>query len=333
MARSSKIANLDFDSRARSSSRSRLWILTLGRDMLCPPVDRDSLTTIAPSSRSRPTATVAGTPSRNDASTDAEKIMVPSSCRHLAPDAVAGRRGAFIWQYTSITCVLGGPNWPLSFGQSEFALDFVKVGSILIAWLNPESVVFAPSPISIAILPTPTATPIALRSTTPVARKGPSFFRTITTATSSSSPSSTTSGNGLSSHSNGLVKGDASVFDSSIAVAAGAHHHADLGGGIGGADGGALGEAQCRKRLQRIFPCLLVFASLVLLAFKIFAAEQVDVAILEVGIGGKLDPTNVVQALVVCGISSLGYDHMEILGLFSASLPLVLSKMKIDKKN
>ncbi|EXC19381.1 Folylpolyglutamate synthase [Morus notabilis] len=56
------------------------------------------------------------------------------------------------------------------------------------------------------------------------------------------------------------------------------------------------------------------FRFLVLLAFKIFAAEQVDVAILEVGIGGKLDPTNVVQAPVVCGISSLGYDHMEILG-------------------
>ncbi|KAJ6830846.1 folylpolyglutamate synthase-like isoform X2 [Iris pallida] len=56
------------------------------------------------------------------------------------------------------------------------------------------------------------------------------------------------------------------------------------------------------------------FRFLALLAFKIFAQEQVDVAILEVGLGGKFDATNVVQAPIVCGISSLGYDHMEILG-------------------
>ncbi|ONK62034.1 uncharacterized protein A4U43_C08F36110 [Asparagus officinalis] len=53
---------------------------------------------------------------------------------------------------------------------------------------------------------------------------------------------------------------------------------------------------------------------LALLAFKIFSVEKVDVAILEVGLGGKYDATNVVKAPIVCGISSLGYDHMEILG-------------------
>uniref|UniRef100_A0A5B7B5Y1 Folylpolyglutamate synthase n=1 Tax=Davidia involucrata TaxID=16924 RepID=A0A5B7B5Y1_DAVIN len=57
-----------------------------------------------------------------------------------------------------------------------------------------------------------------------------------------------------------------------------------------------------------------LFRFLALLAFKIFAAEQVDVAILEVGLGGKFDATNVVQTPIVCGISSLGFDHMEILG-------------------
>ncbi|CAI0443357.1 unnamed protein product [Linum tenue] len=41
---------------------------------------------------------------------------------------------------------------------------------------------------------------------------------------------------------------------------------------------------------------------------------QVDVAIMEVGLGGRFDATNVVQKPVVCGITSLGYDHMEILG-------------------
>lgn len=35
---------------------------------------------------------------------------------------------------------------------------------------------------------------------------------------------------------------------------------------------------------------------------------------MEVGLGGKYDATNVVQKPIVCGITSLGYDHMEILG-------------------
>ncbi|KAG0487902.1 hypothetical protein HPP92_006713 [Vanilla planifolia] len=41
---------------------------------------------------------------------------------------------------------------------------------------------------------------------------------------------------------------------------------------------------------------------------------SVDVAILEVGLGGRLDSTNVVKEPVVCGITSLGMDHTEILG-------------------
>ncbi|GMN41419.1 hypothetical protein TIFTF001_010641 [Ficus carica] len=69
-----------------------------------------------------------------------------------------------------------------------------------------------------------------------------------------------------------------------------------------------------KEKATEDIPMPPYFRFLALLALVIFAAEQVDVAILEVGIGGKLDPTNVVQAPVVCGISSLGYDHMEILG-------------------
>lgn len=61
-------------------------------------------------------------------------------------------------------------------------------------------------------------------------------------------------------------------------------------------------------------PMPTYFRFLALLAFKIFVAEQVDVAILEVGLGGTYDATNVVEAPAVCGIASLGYDHMEILG-------------------
>lgn len=69
-----------------------------------------------------------------------------------------------------------------------------------------------------------------------------------------------------------------------------------------------------KKKTDDNIPMPNYFRFLALLAFKIFAAEQVDVAIMEVGLGGKYDATNVVQAPIVCGITSLGYDHMEILG-------------------
>ncbi|KAL9231390.1 hypothetical protein vseg_006624 [Gypsophila vaccaria] len=69
-----------------------------------------------------------------------------------------------------------------------------------------------------------------------------------------------------------------------------------------------------KEKVTEDIPMPTYFRFLALLAFKIFSAEQVDVAIMEVGLGGKYDATNVVQAPIVCGISSLGYDHMEILG-------------------
>ncbi|KAJ4883398.1 Folylpolyglutamate synthase [Raphanus sativus] len=69
-----------------------------------------------------------------------------------------------------------------------------------------------------------------------------------------------------------------------------------------------------KERTNEEIPMPTYFRFLALLAFKIFAAEEVDAAILEVGLGGKFDATNAVHKPVVCGISSLGYDHMEILG-------------------
>ncbi|XP_010658519.1 folylpolyglutamate synthase isoform X1 [Vitis vinifera] len=69
-----------------------------------------------------------------------------------------------------------------------------------------------------------------------------------------------------------------------------------------------------KEKTDEDVPMPTFFHFIALLAFKIFAAEQVDVVILEVGLGGRLDATNVVQEPIVCGITSLGYDHMEILG-------------------
>ncbi|GAC92493.1 folylpolyglutamate synthase [Pseudozyma hubeiensis SY62] len=56
------------------------------------------------------------------------------------------------------------------------------------------------------------------------------------------------------------------------------------------------------------------FRFLTLLAFHIFLSEGVQPVILEVGIGGKYDSTNIVPKCVVAGITQLGLDHTAILG-------------------
>lgn len=56
------------------------------------------------------------------------------------------------------------------------------------------------------------------------------------------------------------------------------------------------------------------FAFLTLMAFQVFIEEKVDVCIVEVGIGGEYDCTNVIRRPRVCGITSLGYDHLNVLG-------------------
>jgi dihydrofolate synthase/folylpolyglutamate synthase len=49
------------------------------------------------------------------------------------------------------------------------------------------------------------------------------------------------------------------------------------------------------------------------LAFDIFAREKVDIAIIEVGLGGRLDSTNIITPLLSL-ITNIGWDHMNILG-------------------
>jgi len=55
------------------------------------------------------------------------------------------------------------------------------------------------------------------------------------------------------------------------------------------------------------------YETLLALAFTYFAQERVDVAVIEVGLGGRLDGTNVVEPLVAA-ITSVGYDHTDVLG-------------------
>ena len=60
-------------------------------------------------------------------------------------------------------------------------------------------------------------------------------------------------------------------------------------------------------------PGLTFFEILTVVAFKFFADQKVDFVILETGLGGRLDATNVVDA-IVCGITNISLDHTEILG-------------------
>ena len=56
------------------------------------------------------------------------------------------------------------------------------------------------------------------------------------------------------------------------------------------------------------------FEILTLMAFDYFAEQGVDFVLLEVGIGGRLDATNVIKSPLLAVIMSIGLDHMEILG-------------------
>ncbi len=68
--------------------------------------------------------------------------------------------------------------------------------------------------------------------------------------------------------------------------------------------------------LNRIFiqeNSLSFFELSVGLAFQEFAEQEVDVAVIEVGLGGRLDSTNVITPLLSV-ITNISFDHMEFLG-------------------
>jgi dihydrofolate synthase / folylpolyglutamate synthase len=56
-------------------------------------------------------------------------------------------------------------------------------------------------------------------------------------------------------------------------------------------------------------------------AFLAFAREPADAAIIEVGLGGRLDATNIIDTPTVCGIAALGMDHKEFLLAPEANVP------------
>lgn len=56
------------------------------------------------------------------------------------------------------------------------------------------------------------------------------------------------------------------------------------------------------------------FRFLTLVAFHTYLEEGVDTAIFEVGVGGEYDSTNIIEKPTVTGITSLGIDHVGVLG-------------------
>lgn len=58
---------------------------------------------------------------------------------------------------------------------------------------------------------------------------------------------------------------------------------------------------------------LSFFEHLVFMALLYFSEEKVDFAVLETGLGGRFDPTNLFDPILSI-ITQIGYDHMDILG-------------------
>jgi dihydrofolate synthase/folylpolyglutamate synthase len=85
-----------------------------------------------------------------------------------------------------------------------------------------------------------------------------------------------------------------------------------------------------------------VFEILTALAFVYFHEEKIDIAVLETGLGGRLDATNVVSPLVSI-ITSLGLEHTNLLGttlseisrekggIIKPHVPVILSRQEEEK--
>jgi dihydrofolate synthase/folylpolyglutamate synthase len=88
-------------------------------------------------------------------------------------------------------------------------------------------------------------------------------------------------------------------------------------------DGVAISEERFGALLEEMMPAIertaqahgrpTYYETLLALTLFYFAQEKVDVAVVEVGLGGRLDGTNVIVP-VVAAITSVGLDHTDVLG-------------------
>ncbi len=94
-----------------------------------------------------------------------------------------------------------------------------------------------------------------------------------------------------------------------------------------------------KEEFEKIEPSF--FEWTVGLAFDYFAKEEVDVAVIEVGLGGRLDSTNVITPKVSL-ITNISFDHMNLLGdtlekiaaekagIIKARVPVVVSQYQSE---
>lgn len=85
------------------------------------------------------------------------------------------------------------------------------------------------------------------------------------------------------------------------------------------------------------------FELTVAMAFKYFAEKKVDVAVIETGLGGRLDSTNVIRPDLSI-ITNIGYDHTDLLGdtlakiatekagIIKADIPVVIGESHAETK-
>lgn len=97
-----------------------------------------------------------------------------------------------------------------------------------------------------------------------------------------------------------------------------------------------------KEVIERIKPSF--FETAVAMAFTYFAQENVDVAIIEVGMGGRLDSTNVINPLA-CLITNISFDHTQFLGnslekiaeekagIIKQNTPVVISQTQNETQN
>ncbi len=69
-----------------------------------------------------------------------------------------------------------------------------------------------------------------------------------------------------------------------------------------------------RSRTEKLDTPPTEFEFITVVAFEYFKRQNVDVVVLEVGLGGRLDPTNVIENPLLSVITGIGFDHMALLG-------------------
>ncbi len=113
-------------------------------------------------------------------------------------------------------------------------------------------------------------------------------------------------------------------------------------------DGEWISEEELASQVERIVPLLedttdspTLYEVLTAVAFSHFAMKEVDLAVVEVGLGGRYDSTNIVQPILTM-LTSVGMDHTPLLGdtieeiawekvgIAKRGVPLVVGELPVE---